>query len=195
MSNRTNNDTQNIVGLGLFTAIIVVLQLLGSFVKFGPFSISLVLVPIVVGAALYGGASGFWLGLTFGTAVIISGDASAFLSVNALGTLLTVFLKGALAGLAAGLVYKAFERRGRTLAVVASAIVCPIVNTGVFLIGCKLFFMETLMGWAEAMGFADVGSYIIYGMIGGNFLFELLFNVVLSPVIVRLIRIGRKEVE
>ncbi len=195
MSNRTNNDTQNIVGLGLFTAIIVVLQLLGSFVKFGPFSISLVLVPIVVGAALYGGASGFWLGLTFGTAVIISGDASAFLSVNALGTLLTVFLKGSLAGLAAGLVYKAFERRGRTLAVVASAIVCPIVNTGVFLIGCKLFFMETLMGWAEAMGFADVGSYIIYGMIGGNFLFELLFNVVLSPVIVRLIRIGRKEVE
>ncbi len=195
MSNRTNNNTQNIVGLGLFTAIIVVLQLLGSFVKFGPFSISLVLVPIVVGAALYGGASGFWLGLTFGTAVIISGDASAFLSVNALGTLLTVFLKGALAGLAAGLVYKAFERRGRTLAVVASAIVCPIVNTGVFLIGCKLFFMETLMGWAEAMGFADVGSYIIYGMIGGNFLFELLFNVVLSPVIVRLIRIGRKEVE
>ncbi len=195
MSNRTNNNTQNIVGLGLFTAIIVVLQLLGSFVKFGPFSISLVLVPIVVGAALYGGASGFWLGLTFGAAVIISGDASAFLSVNALGTLLTVFLKGALAGLAAGLVYKAFERRGRTLAVVASAIVCPIVNTGVFLIGCKLFFMETLMGWAEAMGFADVGSYIIYGMIGGNFLFELLFNVVLSPVIVRLIRIGRKEVE
>ena len=195
MSNRTNNNTQNIVGLGLFTAIIVVLQLLGSFVKFGPFSISLVLVPIVVGAALYGGASGFWLGLTFGTAVIISGDASAFLSVNALGTLLTVFLKGALAGLAAGLVYKAFERRGRTLAVVASAIICPIVNTGVFLIGCKLFFMETLMGWAEAMGFADVGSYIIYGMIGGNFLFELLFNVVLSPVIVRLIRIGRKEVE
>ncbi len=195
MSNRTNNNTQNIVGLGLFTAIIVVLQLLGSFVKFGPFSISLVLVPIVVGAALYGGVSGFWLGLTFGAAVIISGDASAFLSVNALGTLLTVFLKGALAGLAAGLVYKAFERRGRTLAVVASAIVCPIVNTGVFLIGCKLFFMETLMGWAEAMGFADVGSYIIYGMIGGNFLFELLFNVVLSPVIVRLIRIGRKEVE
>ena len=195
MSNRTNNNTQNIVGLGLFTAIIVVLQLLGSFVKFGPFSISLVLVPIVVGAALYGGASGFWLGLTFGAAVIISGDASAFLSVNALGTLLTVFLKGALAGLAAGLVYKAFERRGRTLAVVASAIICPIVNTGVFLIGCKLFFMETLMGWAEAMGFADVGSYIIYGMIGGNFLFELLFNVVLSPVIVRLIRIGRKEVE
>ena len=195
MSNRTNNNTQNIVGLGLFTAIIVVLQLLGSFVKFGPFSISLVLVPIVVGAALYGGASGFWLGLTFGAAVIISGDASAFLSVNALGTLLTVFLKGSLAGLAAGLVYKAFERRGRTLAVVASAIVCPIVNTGVFLIGCKLFFMETLMGWAEAMGFADVGSYIIYGMIGGNFLFELLFNVVLSPVIVRLIRIGRKEVE
>ena len=31
--------------------------------------------------------------------------------------------------------------------------------------------------------------------LGANFIFELLFNAVLSPVIVRLIRIGKKEVE
>lgn len=193
--NQSRTNTQKLVGVGLFTAIVVVLQLLGAFVHFGIFSISLVLVPVVIGAALYGAASGAWLGFVFGVAVLLSGDAAAFLPVNALGTILTVLAKGALAGLAAGLVYKALEGKGRMLAVIFAAVVCPVVNTGIFLLGCKLFFMETITGWATALGFANVGSYIVYGLVGGNFIFELLFNVVLSPVIVRLIRIGRKEIE
>ena len=49
-----STKTQKIIGLGLFTTIVIVLQLLGSFIKFGVVSISLVLIPIVVGAALYG---------------------------------------------------------------------------------------------------------------------------------------------
>ena len=193
MSN--NNNTQKIVGLGLFTAIVIVLQLMGSFIRFGTFSISLVLVPVVIGAALYGAGAGAWLGFVFGVVVLLSGDAAAFLGVNALGTILTVLVKGTLAGLLSGLVYKALENKNRTLAVAVAAVVCPVVNTGVFLIGCKLFFMETITGWGEALGYADVGNYIIYVLVGGNFLFELLFNAVLSPVILRLIRIGKKEVE
>ena len=166
-----NNNTQKIVGLGLFTAIVIVLQLMGSFIRFGTFSISLVLVPVVIGAALYGAGAGAWLGFVFGVVVLLSGDAAAFLGVNAL------------------------ENKNRTLAVAVAAVVCPVVNTGVFLIGCLLFFMETIGGWADAMGFgANVGQYMIVGLVGANFIFELLFNVVLSPVVVRLIRIGKKEV-
>ena len=76
MSN--NNNTQKIVGLGLFTAIVIVLQLMGSFIRFGTFSISLVLVPVVIGAALYGAGAGAWLGFVFGVVVLLSGDAAAF---------------------------------------------------------------------------------------------------------------------
>ena len=178
-----NNNTQKIVGLGLFTAIVIVLQLMGSFIRFGTFSISLVLVPVVIGAALYGAGAGAWLGFVFGVVVLLSGDAAAFLGVNALGTILTVLVKGTLAGLLSGLVYKALENKNRTLAVAVAAVVCPVVNTGVFLIGCLLFFMETIGGWADAMGFgANVGQYMIVGLVGANFIFELLFNVVLSPV-------------
>ena len=196
-----NNNTQKIVGLGLFTAIVIVLQLMGSFIRFGTFSISLVLVPVVIGAALYGAGAGARPKgasagtIVFGVVVLLSGDAAAFLGVNALGTILTVLVKGALAGLLSGLVYKALENKNRTLAVAVAAVVCPVVNTGVFLIGCLLFFMETIGGWADAMGFgANVGQYMIVGLVGANFIFELLFNVVLSPVVVRLIRIGKKEV-
>jgi len=162
-----NNNTQKIVGLGLFTAIVIVLQLMGSFIRFGTFSISLVLVPVVIGAALYGAGAGAWLGFVFGVVVLLSGDAAAFLGVNALGTILTVLVKGTLAGLLSGLVYKALENKNRTLAVAVAAVVCPVVNTGVFLIGCLLFFMETIGGWADAMGFgANVGQYMIVGLVG-----------------------------
>ncbi|MCD7873086.1 MAG: energy-coupled thiamine transporter ThiT, partial [Clostridiales bacterium] len=82
-----NKNTKKLVGIGLFTAIVVVLQLLGSFIKFGTFSISLVLIPIVVGTALYGIGAGAWLGLAFGVTVLISGDAAAFLTVNVIGTI------------------------------------------------------------------------------------------------------------
>ena len=195
LMNQKNTNTQKIVGLGLFTAIVVVLQLLGSFIKFGTFSVSLVLVPVVIGAALYGAGAGAWLGFVFGVVVLLSGDAAAFLGVNVLGTILTVLAKGALAGLASGLVYKAIENKNRTLAVALAAVACPVVNTGVFLLGCLLFFMETISAWADAAGLgANVGQFMIVGLVGANFIFELLFNVVLSPVIVRLIRIGKKEV-
>ena len=70
------------VGVALFTAIVVVLQLLGGGIKFGVFSISLVLVPIVVGAAVYGWKAGAFLGFVFGAAVLFSGDAADFLVVD-----------------------------------------------------------------------------------------------------------------
>ncbi len=185
--------TRTLTGLALFTAIVVVLQLLGSFIRFGPFSISLVLIPIVVGAALYGPAAGAWLGFVFGMVVLLSGDAAAFLAVNPIGTVLTVLVKGAGAGFLAGLTYRALEKVNDWLAVIAAAVVAPVVNTGIFLVGCLLFFMPTITEWATAMGFPSVGNYMIFGLVGANFLFELLFNIVLSPVIVRLITIGRKE--
>ena len=54
-----NSKTKTLVGVGLFTAIVVVLQLLGGGIRVGSvFSISLVLVPIVVGAAVYGWQAG-----------------------------------------------------------------------------------------------------------------------------------------
>lgn len=191
MQNNTGK-TRKLTGIAIFTAIVIVLQLLGSFIRFGPFSISLVLIPIVVGAAMYGTAAGAWLGFIFGMVVLLSGDAAAFLGVNALGTIITVIAKGTLAGLCAGLVFRALVKTNTYVAVIVSAVVCPVVNTGVFLLGCLLFFMETINGWAAAAGFASAGTYMIVGLVGLNFVFELLVNVILSPVIVRIISIGKK---
>ncbi len=187
-----NKKTKTLVGIGLFTAIVVVLQFLGAFIRFGAFSISLVLVPIVVGSAVYGWKAGAWLGFTFGGAVLLSGDAAAFMTINVVGTIAVVLLKGIGCGLFAGLVYTLLEKCNRYLAVFAAAIICPIVNTGIFLLGCKLFFFETVAGWGEAAGFENAAAYMFIGLAGVNFLIELGVNIVLAPVILRLIRIGKK---
>ena len=181
-------DTRKLVLLALFTAIVVVMQLLGAFIRFGPFSVSLVLMPIVIGAALMGVYAGGWLGLMFGLVVLLSGDASAFLVISPAATIFTVLLKGLLAGVAAGAVYKLVAGKNRTLAVISAAVACPVVNTGVFLAGTYAFFLPVVTQWGEAAGFANVTAFIFIGMISINFIFELALNLILSPVIVRLIQ-------
>lgn len=187
-----NSKTKNMVGIGLFTAIVMVLQFLGGGIKFGMFSISLVLVPIVVGAALYGWKAGACLGFAFGAAVLLSGDAAAFLVVDPLATVLVVLVKGIACGFFAGLIYKLFSRVNNVLAVFAAAITCPVVNTGVFLLGCQFFFLETVSAWGAALGYENAAAYMFLGLAGVNFLIELLVNIMLAPVIVRLIKLGRK---
>ena len=184
-------STINIVLLALLTAIVAVMQMIGAFIRFGPFSISLVLMPISIGAALIGSFAGCWLGLVFGFVVLLSGDAALFLAINPFSAIFLVLLKGALAGLAAGAVYCLFCAKSRTLAAVSAGAVCPIVNTGVFIIGSYVFFLPTIAEWGRAAGYSSATLFIFFGMIGLNFLFELGLNLVLSPVIVRLIQYGQ----
>ena len=193
MKRSDRNSTKRLVGVALFSALVVILQLLGSFIRFGPFSISLVAMPIVVGSAVYGVSAGAWLGLVFGVTVLLSGDAALFLAASIGGTILTVLLKGTLCGIAAGMAYKLLAEKNGNAAAIVSSMVCPIVNTGVFLLGCLLFFIPILTEWAQ--GAENIGHYMIFTLVGGNFLVELITNVLLCPVIIRLIKYGKKEQE
>ncbi len=188
-------SVQTIVGLGLLTAIVVVLQALAVGIRFGVFNITFVLVPIVVGAALYGWKAGAWLGLVFGVVVLFT-DAGAFLVINVPGTIVTVLLKGILAGAAAGLVYRLIAKKNEIVATLAAAVVSPVVNTGIFLLGCAVFFLDTIKEWAAGAGFGDnVAGYMIVGLVVINFLVEMAINLVLSSAIVTIVRIGRKKIK
>ncbi|MEE0944370.1 MAG: ECF transporter S component [Clostridia bacterium] len=185
--------TRKLVITAMLTALVIILQFVSMNLRFSMFSITLTLVPIVLGAALCGVSSGAWLGFVFGIVVLLTGDANAFLAVNVPGTIITVLVKGTMCGLFAGLVYKALARFNKYVAVAAAALASPIANTGIFLIGCSIFFMPTITEWAASLGFGDnVGKYMIVGLVGINFLIELAINVVLTPVIIRLLNIRNK---
>ncbi len=179
------NKIKRMVGIAILIAIVIVLQLLGQFIKLGPMvSVSLVLLPIVVGAAVYGPAAGAILGLAFSVVVLLQPDTAFFYGMNVFGTVVTVLVKGTLAGWLAGIVYTAVARKNRFLGVVLAAVICPIVNTGIFFLGCCVFFLEPL----GAQGIENVIFYVITVFIGFNFIAELLVNVLCCPVIVRLLQ-------
>lgn len=192
MTKANKKQTKKLVLTAILTALVIILQMMGSFIRFGMFSISLVLIPIVIGAALCGYKAGSWLGFVFGVAVIISGDAAPFFAIDILGTIITVILKGTLCGLAAGLTYKLIEKKNLYVAVMASAVVCPLVNTGIFLLGCVVFFLGAITEWGAAAGFTNTVSYMFLGLAGGNFIFEMVTNIILSPVILRIINFKNK---
>ncbi len=186
------NLTLNLAIGGILTAIVIVLQAVGASIKFGTFSISLILIPVVLGAALCGPVVSAWLGLVFGAVVLISGDAAAFLTISVPGTVITVLLKGVLCGLFAGLVFNALKKKNITLATIAAAIVAPVTNTGIFLLGCRIFFFDAVKEWGVGAGFVSVTKYMLVGFVGLNFLFELLTNIVLCPIVVRIIQAAGK---
>ena len=186
-SNRFNANT--IIGLGLLTAIVVVMQFISMGLRFGTFSITLTLIPIVVGAALYGWVSGAWLGFVFGVSVLLTGDANTFLAVNIPGTITTVLFKGILAGLCAGLVYELISKKNQIAAVLVSAVIAPVVNTGIFILGSYVFFFDYLSGLAEG---TNLFVFILVALVGINFFIELGTNLVLNPAILQIIRIGKK---
>lgn len=182
------NVTQ-MVSVALLMAIVVVLQLLGQFIKFGPVSICLVLVPIVVGAAMCGPIAGGILGATFSIVVLLQPDTVFFYGISVFGTVVTVLVKGILAGYLAGLVFRAVEGKNQMLAVLLSAAVCPVVNTGIFLIGCRLFFWDAM----RDLGGGNAFYFVITVMVGFNFLAEFVANLICSPVIVRIIHAVKRH--
>lgn len=189
---RASEKTRRLTGLALLTAIIVVLQIVASFIKFGPFSITLALAPIIIGAALYGPKAGAYLGGVFGVVVLIAcilgwdQGGSILWNANPFLTAVICLAKGILAGLCAGAVYQAISKgpMAPLVGAIAAGVVSPVVNTGLFCLCLTLLFHDILVSWA---GGTDIMYYIIFVLTGINFILELVINLVLSTVIVRVV--------
>lgn len=183
-------STQTLVMSAIMTAFVVVFQLLGNFVSFfGPFSTALSLIPISIGAMLCGPVVGAWLGFVFGVVVLITGGANLFLAFDVPGTLVTVMVKGICCGLVSGLVFKLIKKFNEPVAAVTASLVCPLVNTSLFILGCAVFFLDDVTGIAAQIGSPDAGMKVFLGLAGANFIFEICMSTIISPITTRLIRL------
>ena len=190
---KQREQTEKLALMALLTAIVAVLAYFGGFVKIGGLaSISLTLIPVVLGSALCGPMWGGWLGAVSGLVFFATPDAAFWFGMSIPGTIITVMVKGFMAGLCAGLVYNLLKNKNRYLAVMAAAVVAPVVNTGIFIGGCLTFFMDFIKSGAadKAMG---LGGYLIVAFVGLNFVFELLVNIVVSPALLTLLKLREKK--
>ena len=198
---KSKDAIRKLVGTAVLSALVVVLQLFASGVKIGalPFTFTFSLVPIVIGAVLYGCGSGAFLGGVFGLVVAIAtvtgADVGAHMMFEKLPVLTVALcmLKGIAAGLVAGLVFRALQKAGKeTFGIILASLVCPTVNTGIFIVALLAFYRDIAAAW---MGdsFSNLLIYVFVGIVGINYLVELAINTILAPIIIRVIGIIKKQ--
>ncbi len=212
---KQKDKTKRLVQISMLSAIIVVLQLLGTLLTgFTGLPMSFVLIPIVVGTIVIGPNAGAILGGVFGLITMFMGlfGLDAFTGIlmfnfgpwKMIVVILLCLVKAILAGYGAGWLYKLLMRlfKGKyvTLSTVLSSVSAPIVNTGIFIIGMLLFFFNDMgsiqlelakLGGADVSGFIAQNSvkFIFLGLAGWNFVSEFIINLIISPAVVRVVDI------
>lgn len=191
----THAQTLRLVQLALLTALMLLLQLALGSLRIGPVTLSFSLVPLVIAAVFIGPGAGALLGLVSGVVTFVQVLTAAdpfytlLIATNPLLTALICISKTTLAGLFAGLCYRAICKvsKYRALNVILPAVVCPAVNTGIFCIGMYFGFGSALQS-SEVFGAAasaGLVSFILIGLAGVNFLYEVLSNVVVCPIVAK----------
>ena len=100
-------------------AITIVLQHFASlfYVPATGTSPALSLIPIAVGAIIYGPSCGAILGLGWSVFILVSGQANFYLGMNAVGAVVVVIAKGTLAGTLTGVVFKGLAKKNKIAAI------------------------------------------------------------------------------
>ena len=197
LRNRRHSQKQRVlylVQMALLTAIIMALHFSGTAIPAFGTKISLVLIPIALGAMLLGPAAGAILGFIYGATVFVTlgvmhmDPFTGFLfDSNPVMTFLISTVKTTAAGLVAGLVYRALYKKNALLAVCVAAALVPTVNTGVFVLGCFLIY-NTISLVAASNGYSAV-YFVLIVCAGVDYVLELAINLIFSPALERITRI------
>ena len=184
--NKNREKVKELVGISVLASIVVVLQLISNYILPSNLAITLALIPIVVGSILYGPKGGLILGSVMGIVVCTAPTTVMFLQYSIVGTILVCLLKSAIAGCAAGFIYKSLSKKNKKTAIILSTISVPIINTALFTLGAFTIFLPVIE--QEAAKYAvDAITLVFLGYIGFNFVLEFTLNLVLSPIVVRIV--------
>ena len=186
---------KSVMGLAVFALIIVVMAFTpAGFLKTGNLEASFLVVPVAIGAILLGPTYGAVLGLVMGVVSFAqcfgaSDMGSALFGVSAINTFLLCVIPRVICGWMAGVFYDLLSKIDKTGFVpqIAAAVVCPIFNFILFMLGLSLLFGQTpyLLNMQTQMNASGIGFYFALG--GMNLLYELLASVVLTTGISTLI--------
>ena len=187
------NKKQNIFKLTLVSLFIAVMAVMNftplGYITTGAFSITLMTIPVALGAAcggMWGGAVlGTVFGLTsflqaFGIGFMIDPMAATLFNENPFYYTVTCFVPRILAGLLSGLVIFLFEksRKMSIFKFALAATVVPIINTFGFLGFYMTFYSGTAVG-------GDLIMSIITAALTLNFLVEFSVTLFASAIINR----------
>lgn len=188
-----NDSVKKMTGTAILLAIEIVFQVIGNYITLpGGISINLSLIPIALGAILFGPLSGGFLGLMNGLLVLFAPSTQAvFFQYAPLGTIVTCLSKCTIAGIVAGLVFKLINKKNFLVAAIVASLLVPILNTGIFAL-CALTLIAKAI---ENLNVQNVKTFkfLFLILITWNFLLEFVVTTVLSPTIAKVTKIISKE--
>lgn len=184
-----NKKIRQITGLGILTALLVVLGIISNYVTIESVNINLTLVPIVIGACIYGPFAGLFLGLVDGIITIVAPATLAiFIPYNPVLTILLCLVKTGAAGYLSGLFFKLLRKKNSIVAAIVASVSAPIINTSIFLIGAICFFLPLYEGNGQ-----PAIIYLLVATLSINFVIELFLSSFLSPTVHRVIKYATRN--
>ena len=187
MTQKKNFDTKFMVELALMIAIIIIMSLTPlGYIRTPGLSITLLTVPVAVGAVLLGPTGGAICGLAFGLTsfyMALTGESafsSMLLSISPIGTVVEGWLSG--------LLFKVMYKGGvsRKFSYFAASLACPLLNTLLFMSSLCIFFYNTeyIQGMVSTMGVSNPFLFVI-AFVGMQGLIEAVLCFVVASVVSR----------
>ncbi len=188
-------SAKNVTALAILLALVIVLQAFGGSFTIGAITLNFTLIPIVLGAIVLGAWSGAFLGFASGVVVLIQviiapgGFYFIIWSHSPIVTTLICLVKTTVAGWVAGFLFRLIQKKNGLVAVFVAAGVVPVINTGLFILGCMAMW-NTIALAAEGV---NVFKYIIVGLVTFNFFVELAVNLLVAPALHTVYNVVEKQ--
>ena len=191
---------KNVAILGILVALVIVLQLFASAIPMFGVTLNFSLIPIAFAGIMLGWLGGAIVGFVCGLVVwigmgVLGGEYSTAILFQANPVILTIMCIGktTVAGIVSGLTYKWLSKSNAFVAVCVSALIIPIVNTGIYTLGIVIM-RDTAAG---LLGLDTNSAGMVFkaliGLIWLNFVLEMVINIIFVPMINRVIKVFNKK--
>ena len=186
-----NKDrTKRITFLGLMIGLVIVMSVFPfvGYIPFGPISITIIHIPVLIGAYKYKTFGGFVMGLAFGISSFLIGVIrpqtimDAFF-INPLVSILPRVLYGTLTGLLFSLNSKDNDLFSGFICIVTTLIHTILVMSSLYI--CYLPDVLSMYPTVSLIGF--VSLFLINGLLEG------IVGAIITVIVIRLIRKQRKK--
>lgn len=200
--NDRRTKTTWMVQIAMLTAIVLILAFTPlGYIRTGGLEITLIVIPVAIGAVILGPVGGMILGAVFGITSFIqcfgmSHFGAMLLSISPVKTFITCVVTRTLMGFLTGLIYKGMKKvsKNKSLNTVVANLCCPFMNTLFFMTCIVVFFYNTeyIQGIVSALGAANPLLFVL-AFVGVNGLVEALLCFVVGSAITRALMIALKS--
>lgn len=202
MEDNRNSKVVYMAELALLIATVLIMAFTPiGYIRTLGLEITLIVVPVAIGAALMGPAGGAVLGAVFGLTSFyqcfgMSPFGSVLLGISPVLTFITCVPTRILMGWLTGVIFKLLHNRAKTkkLAYYAASLAAPLLNTIFFMTCIVVFFFNTdyIQKIADKLGTASPFGFVL-GFVGINGVVEAIACFVVASAVSRALAAALKK--